>query len=61
MKRKNAGYYFTLTFSVTFENDNDTVYLAHSYPYTYTDLCRYLNQLESDPKRKNRMRKRVLC
>jgi murein tripeptide amidase MpaA len=61
MKRKNAGYYYTLTFAVTFKYDNDTVYFAHSYPYTYTDLCRYLNMLEADPKRKNRMRRRPLC
>lgn len=61
MKRKNAGYYYTLTFSVEFDHDKDVVYLAHSYPYTYTDLCRYLSHLEADPKRKNRMRKRTLC
>lgn len=38
IKRKQAGHYYTLTFSVQFEHDNDTVYFAHSYPYTYTDL-----------------------
>ena len=56
MKRKNPGYYYTLTFSPQFKHDNDTVYFAHCYPYTYTDLCRYLDTLEADPKRKNRMR-----
>ena len=56
MKRKNPGYYYTLTFSAQFKHDNDTVYFAHCYPYTYTDLCRYLDTLEADPKRKNRMR-----
>ena len=61
MKRKNAGYYYTLTFSATFKHDGDTIYFAHCYPYTYTDLCRYLNQLEADPKKKNRMRRRPLC
>ena len=61
MKRKNAGYYYTLTWSITFEHDNDVVYFAHSYPYTYTDLYRYLDKLEADPKRKNRMRRKPLC
>lgn len=61
MKRKNAGYYYTLTWSITFEHDNDVMYFAHSYPYTYTDLCRYLDKLEADPKRKNRMRRKPLC
>ena len=54
MKRKN--YYYTLTWTATFKHDNDVVYFAHCYPYTYTDLCRYLDALEADPKRKNRMR-----
>jgi len=61
MRRKNAGYYYTLTWSVTFDHDSDVVYFAHSYPYTYTDLQRYLDKLESDPKRKNRMRRKTLC
>jgi hypothetical protein len=29
------GYSYTLTFSINFPHDNDTVYLAHCYPYTY--------------------------
>jgi murein tripeptide amidase MpaA len=61
MRRKNAGYYYTLTWSVTFEHDSDVVYFAHSYPYTYTDMQRYLDRLENDPKRKNRMRRKTLC
>ena len=61
MKRKNQGYYYTLTWQCQFEHDKDTVYLSHSYPYTYTDMQRYLNALEADPKRKNRMRRRTLC
>lgn len=28
----------TLTFNISFPHDRDTVYLAHCYPYTYTDL-----------------------
>lgn len=30
--------YYTLTFNIDFPHDNDTVYFAHSYPYTYSDL-----------------------
>lgn len=29
---------YTLTFNIEFSHDNDTVYFAHSYPYTYSDL-----------------------
>lgn len=52
MKKQKVGHYFTLTFSVVFNNDNDTVYFAHCYPYTFSDLCRYLNKLEADPKKR---------
>lgn len=38
MKKKTAGHYYTLSFSVTMENSNDTVYFAHSHPYTFSDL-----------------------
>lgn len=48
-----AGYYHTLTWRCQMEYDRDTVYLAHSYPYTYTDLQRYLNAFESDANRKS--------
>ena len=50
-----------MTFSIQFEHDNDTVYFAHSYPYTYSDLQRYLSKLENDPLAKNRFKRRLLC
>jgi hypothetical protein len=40
--RVNSGKFFTLTFTYTFDNPNDTVYFAYCYPYTYTDLRRYI-------------------
>ena len=61
MKRKAAGYYYTLTFTITFQYKNDIVYFAHCYPYTYSDLARYMNQLENDPRKKERVRRRTLC
>lgn len=61
MKRKTAGHYYTLTYRVQFQHDNDTVYFAHSYPYTFSDLQRYLQVLEEDPKKKQRMKRRELC
>ena len=61
IKKKQAGCYYTLTFSLQFDYDGDTVYFAHSYPYTYTDLCRYLSKLESDPQAKNRFRRKMIC
>ena len=59
--RRKGGYYYTATFSLVFEHAYDTVYIAHSYPYTFTDLQRYLRALENDPKRLGRFRRRPLC
>lgn len=39
--------FYTLTFVYTFYQP-DTVYFAHSFPYTYTRLNRFLTSLETD-------------
>ena len=31
-------YYYSLTWTCEFPNENDTYYFAHCYPYTYSDL-----------------------
>ena len=59
--KRRGGHYYTATFTVEFPYDDDTVYLAYCFPYTYTDLKRYLHALEQDPKRRNRFRRRPLC
>ncbi|XP_042237188.1 cytosolic carboxypeptidase Nna1-like isoform X6 [Homarus americanus] len=33
---------YTLTFNITFPHDDDTVYIAHCYPYSYSDLQEHL-------------------
>ena len=38
---------YTLSFSYTFHHTHDTVYFAHSVPYTFTDLCKYLDTVKS--------------
>lgn len=45
MKKKGGGFYYTLTFSVNFKYDDDDVYFAHCYPYTYSDCCEFLNKI----------------
>lgn len=61
MKRKFGGYYSSLSFTLKFEHDYDTVYVAHCYPYTYTRLQKYLKNLESDPVKKHRFQRKFLC
>jgi hypothetical protein len=58
---KGERYYYTLTWRFNCEEDDDTVYFAHCYPYTYTDLQAYLTQLSQDPHRSKVCRVRQLC
>jgi cytosolic carboxypeptidase protein 2/3 len=61
MKRKYGGYYSSLSFTLKLEHDNDTVYIAHCYPYTYTRLLKFLKGLENDPIKKHRFQRKFLC
>jgi hypothetical protein len=38
-----ARYYFTATFTYTFEYDEDTVFFSYFQPYTFSDLQTDLN------------------
>ncbi|XP_066556802.1 cytosolic carboxypeptidase 2 isoform X2 [Amia ocellicauda] len=52
---------YSLTWTCQFPHPGDTCYLAHCYPYTYSDLQRYLARLAQDPIRSQHCRFRVLC
>lgn len=58
---QHGRYHYSLTFSCRFEEDHDTVYIAHCYPYTYTMLQNYLTSLSQDESRSQYVRQRVLC
>lgn len=61
--RTKKKHYYTLSFTLTF-SDHDLVHVSHCYPYTYTDLQRYLAALDVDPdkeKRRIRLKREVLC
>eukprot|EP00392_Amoebophrya_sp_AT5.2_P008335 g8356.t1 len=54
--------YFTLTFDITFEYDNDTCYIAYTYPYTYSSLRSLLRTIQTDyPEKAKLLRRRQLC
>jgi len=53
--------YYTLSFSYTFKEDNDIVYFAHCFPYTYTDLKAFLTKICADPARKMYIVRKTLC
>ncbi len=44
---------------MTFKHDDDEVYVAHCYPYTYSDCCALLNRLCHNSMR-DRIRKAIL-
>ncbi|XP_074951189.1 cytosolic carboxypeptidase 2 [Phalacrocorax aristotelis] len=52
---------FRLSWTSRFPHDGDTCFFAHSYPYTYSDLQRYLQALAGDPVRSQYCAVRALC
>ncbi|KAM9278192.1 cytosolic carboxypeptidase 2 [Morus bassanus] len=52
---------FRLSWTARFPHDGDTCFFAHSYPYTYSDLQRYLWVLAGDPVRSRYCAVRALC
>lgn len=63
LKGQNDGYgplFYALTFELRFKHDNDTCYLAHCYPYTYTDQCAFVDR-QCTFQNKMKIRKTVLC
>ena len=54
-------WYYTLTFTYTFQYDNDHVYFAYSMPYSYSDLWNDLNKLMSNEDVKSFVSRNVLC
>ncbi|OMJ87923.1 hypothetical protein SteCoe_10247 [Stentor coeruleus] len=39
-------FFYTLTFAYTFDDPEDTIFFAYSYPYTYSDLLEYVETLQ---------------
>ncbi|XP_041052604.1 cytosolic carboxypeptidase 2 [Carcharodon carcharias] len=52
---------YSLTWAFQFPHRNDTCYFSHSYPYTYSDLQRYLAAIANDPIQSQYCKLRVLC
>eukprot|EP00062_Callorhinchus_milii_P008414 gi/632951319/ref/XP_007891223.1/ PREDICTED: cytosolic carboxypeptidase 2-like [Callorhinchus milii] len=53
--------YYCLEFKIEFSNKNDSYYLAHCYPYSYTDLKAHLDEITNDQNHLEYFRKEVLC
>uniref|UniRef100_H0V210 Cytosolic carboxypeptidase 2 n=1 Tax=Cavia porcellus TaxID=10141 RepID=H0V210_CAVPO len=52
---------YCLTWTARFPHDRDTCFLAHGYPYTYSDLQGYLRAVARDPAQARLCKLRALC
>jgi hypothetical protein len=59
-KKSGGGWYYCLSFSFEFEYEDDEVYFAHWYPYTYRDGRDFVNKTCSS-KKGDRVRKTEHC
>ena len=50
-----------LSWSQEFPNADDTYYLAHCYPYTFTDLRDDLDDFLNDTQRSKVLKREVMC
>lgn len=57
---KRIKVLYTLTFKYTFVYDNDIVFFSHFYPYTFTDLEKYLAKLTAQDEFKKILRVDIL-
>jgi hypothetical protein len=53
--------YYQLSWQMEFPHANDITYLAHCYPYTYTDLQKYIMSIQSDSAKSEYCRRDMLC
>jgi hypothetical protein len=58
---KIPTHFYTLTFNYVFEKAGETVYFAHCYPYTYSDLQSYLGRLHDEIGNSDILRIDALC
>ena len=59
--RKGKKQLYTLTFTYKFLHTSDICLFAYGYPYTYTDLQEYLDNLQTLIADKSFFRRNVLC
>jgi len=52
---------YTLSFKIIFPYDLDTIYLSHCFPYTYSDLVKFLNDSCNIFQMKDRLKRTQMC
>ncbi len=59
-KKKSGNFNYILSFDISFRYDHDEIYIAHCYPYTYSDMKMFVNSVCSTQNR-DRIRKTSMC
>jgi hypothetical protein len=59
--KRGSKSYFSLSFTYRFEHDDDRVFFAYCYPYTYTHLQHYLADVDRDERKSTICKRRKLC
>ena len=59
-KKKGGTFNYNLSFDMTFRYDNDEVYMAHCYPYTLSDLKKFISSV-CHTNNRDRIRKTSMC
>ena len=55
------GGKYVMSFLMSFPHGDDTAYLAHCYPYRYSDMMLDLEKIMADPERAKYIKKEGLC
>lgn len=61
IKKRNSGFYYTLSYDYKFKYTDDILYFAYSVPYTYTDLLALLDTYEQSSRITNFYSRKELC
>lgn len=61
VNQKEPTNFYTLSFKFSLKHDDDEVYVAMCYPYTYTDCHNFLDSICQSPQSPNILRRASLC
>ena len=61
MAGEGVASYYTLSFTLEFQHAKDSVLVAYSYPYTYSDYRAHISRLLSKPGSQDVVRSQRLC
>ena len=61
MQGEGQGYYYSLSFTMEFNNAGDNYFIAYCYPYTYSDYKSHISSVLAKPGAADKVRRNSLC